>query len=144
MAVSINGSGSISGFGCILQVVQTASTAAFTTSSTSFADWTGLSATITPKSATSKILAMVHVSSNTTAAGVPHTIALVRGSTEIAYEATHSIGNGYNFPQSLTFLDSPATTSATTYKVQVKTQSPYAFTANSGLTRTITLLEVAA
>jgi len=120
--------------GSIVQVLQTVKTDVFSTSSTSYVDWTGMSVTITPKSATNKILiTLTSGVSNDTANSFQY-VKLVRGSTDIALgdasgSATRcwidgAFGNSVAqdvCQKSLTgsFLDSPATTSATTYKVQV-------------------------
>tara|TARA_A100001015_G_C14917160_1_gene682815 strand:- start:139 stop:639 length:501 start_codon:yes stop_codon:yes gene_type:complete len=116
------------GGGGIIQVVQAVKddTATFTT--TSFTDITGLSASITPTSNSSKILveAVIYVSNNGNTTGI---INLVRGSTNIAQPSgsvtnTASIfsyiGGAYMVQRVMTFLDSPATTSATTYKLQIR------------------------
>jgi hypothetical protein len=117
--------------GSVLQVVQTAKTSTFTTSSAmpTFADITGLSATITPKFATSKILVTVTGVMGSVTNGYAMAVNLVRGSTSIAIgdsrgSTTRCFGGGtcsIADGRSLTvcFLDSPATTSATTYKVQL-------------------------
>jgi len=127
----------------VVQVKSVSVTASFTTSSTSYVDWTGLTVSITPTSATNKVLATAFVTMQTTDGGLFQRLAIVRTSTVIAENQTTSIGNGYTFPQSVQFLDSPATTSATTYKVQVRTQSAiHPITAISGLTYTITVMEV--
>jgi len=116
--------------GGVLQVVSTTKTSSFSTTSTSFVDVTGLSVSITPTSATSKILVfctmnMGHSSSRVARAN------LVRNSTTIAqptpsqtFSATKNayITNGDTTPSAdFHFLDSPATTSSTTYKIQVCT-----------------------
>jgi hypothetical protein len=117
--------------GSVLQVVNTIKTDVFTTTSTSFVDVTGLSASITPTSSSSKIMVCVSfcMSANS---GAGYPIAqIVRGSTTIyAGDAsgsrtpalTNATGfnsdNAFLTPYSAQFLDSPATTSSTTYKVQ--------------------------
>ena len=116
--------------GSVLQVVSTTKTTTFSTTSTTFTDVTGLSVTITPTSASSKILvictmAVGHASSRTASAN------LVRNSTTICqptptqtYTATKNayVANGdTTVGADFHFLDSPATTSSTTYKVQVCT-----------------------
>ena len=53
------------GGGGIIQIVSTTKTTAFTSSSTSYVDITGLSATITPKFNTSKIYMTVNLNSST-------------------------------------------------------------------------------
>lgn len=116
--------------GSVLQVVSTTKTDTFSSSSTSLVDITGLSVTITPTSATSKILVTYHVMGGQSASSSQYVfIQLVRGSTAIsvgtsgsAFNATGQVyaGNSADivFRDSQTFLDSPATTSATTYKLQ--------------------------
>ena len=126
-------SSSVSGAGIILQVVQTSKTDDFSTTSTSFTDVTGFSASITPSSTSSKVLVMV--SSNTSTSGGNNAqMKLVRGSTDIfigdadsshSQAAAQSRINDTNSSLTLTFnfLDSPSTTSATTYKLQYKVQA---------------------
>lgn len=119
----------------ILQVVSTAKTDTFTSSSGTFTDVTGLSVTITPSSATSKVLVQLSVNGNGGTASASMIGRLVRGSTAIAIgdaagsrsRATfgNSIAAGSSdiINNAVTFLDSPATTSATTYKIQVLSDS---------------------
>tara|TARA_R100000234_G_scaffold111510_1_gene84515 strand:+ start:340 stop:1149 length:810 start_codon:yes stop_codon:yes gene_type:complete len=119
-------------FGKILQVVQTAKTDTFSTTSTSYTDVTGLSVAITPSSTSSKVL--VTVSSNSSvSSGNNAEMKLVRGSTDIFIgddDSTHSRAsaqtrvNDNNGCMTLTFsfLDTPNTTSETTYKVQYNVQ----------------------
>ena len=68
--------------GCVLQTLQTIKTDTFDSSSTSAVDITGLSVTITPKYATSKVLVMfnVHIVGDDSGTG----LRLLRGSTELA------------------------------------------------------------
>ena len=118
--------------GSVLQVVSTTKNNVFSTSSTSFTDVTGLSVSITPSSASSKILVLVNVMLGSTAdAG----IKVQRGSTDIAIGTGSSAFNclGQSAPapddgltyapqhSSISHLDSPSTTSATTYKIQGRT-----------------------
>ena len=119
--------------GTVLQVLQTVKTDGFSiTGGAAYVDLTGLSVTITPSSATSKILVMfsMYAVQQGTTGTYAAQARLVRNSTNIyvgdaagsAQQASASIGStNYNYPQALTgtFLDSPATTSATTYKIQV-------------------------
>ena len=153
--------------GAILQVVTTNKTDTFTTSSTSYADVTGLSVTITPSSSTSNILvslSMCFSGDNTTNAYV----RLVRGSTAIAIGDANgsrvrftmsnyqgSASSNFAPTSGVVFLDSPATTSATTYKVQMQNQgtgtvyvnrsSTYTDSSSSGTgISIITVMEVAA
>ena len=139
------------GVGKVLQVVNVAYSTQATSSTSAFVD-TGLTASITPSSAANKILVLVDVagvykfSSDTGCS-----LKLLRGATdlisfalEVAYTgttATNMVGT-----QSCNYLDSPATTSSTTYKVQFMSASNSASVRvqNAGQTSTITLMEIAA
>jgi len=108
----------------VLQVVTAQTDVSATNSTTTLAD-SNLSVTITPQSATSNIL--IYVAQNGVwksagNAGNGVTMALLRGSTILSYFAT---GTGYTgtalelvSSASLVRIDSPATTSAVTYKTQ--------------------------
>lgn len=129
--------------GSILQVVS--STKTDTTSSatgSTYAD-TGVSASITPTSSTSKILIAYYIQLSTNS-DVFLLTQLVRGSTAICVadtagsRATSSSGFYLNsalqlnslFPVAVLYLDSPATTSSTTYKVQARMNSSGTFYVN--------------
>jgi hypothetical protein len=109
-------------------VVQTVLTSAFSTTSTSYTDVTGLSVSITPKFSTSKILVTASIGGQDSSFGDCFT-QLVRGSTAIGNSTAGSTTNGFAFASGAStaqafsscfvYLDSPATTSATTYKVQL-------------------------
>lgn len=143
MAVAINGSGSITGVpGAVVQVASTTQTAAFSTSSTSYVDWTNASVTITPKSANNKVLVIYSASGSMGAAGPAWEIAAVRGSTVIREVGMASTGNGYTAVVSSSYLDSPNTTSATTYKLQAKVSGGTLTGGNAGVS--LTVMEVAA
>jgi len=151
----------------VLQVVSTAKTDTFTTTSTSFVDVTGLSVTITPSSASSKIFVSVML----TGQGITGTASLqgrlMRDSTAIAIgdaagtRARVSVGNvdaGTNSNETtpIMFLDSPATTASTTYKIQILcNQTPNTVAVNRSVTdtdsfqvargiSTITVMEISA
>lgn len=121
--------------GSILQVQQAFYTAATTLASGSFTDYPGLSLTITPTSSTSKFLLMYHLQIslyNTTVMS-----RFVRNGSAIgvgdAAGSRNQSTTGWLWPTGDTnhqacpmcawYLDSPATASAITYKVQAKTQS---------------------
>ena len=119
--------------GTVLQVVSTTKTDTFSMSSTTFGDVTGLSVSITPTSSTSKILVISNLNWGSSANDI-NSARLLRDSTVIS--AGNSASNrspsfaGMRTASadnietvSVTFLDSPATTSATTYKVQVRVGS---------------------
>ena len=111
--------------GSVLQVVMGTTATFVITSSTSYVD-TGLSATITPSSASSKVLALANVpdAHNNASANLLY-LNLVRQSTQIIEFVAHGdyIGTGNSlvtYGGSTSYLDSPNTTSAITYKVQFK------------------------
>ena len=124
MPVTINGSGQLP-----VQVIQTVKTDTFTTSlNNSWADVTGMSLTITPTSSSNKILIFVDIGTATVSNN--GAIKLLRGSTDIflgnagsgqtrASIADLNVSMPNGLPVSFCYLDSPATTSATTYKIQV-------------------------
>lgn len=131
--LSTNGSGALSWAapGKILQVVSTTKTDTFTSTTTgSWLDITGFSVSITPAFSSSKILitySLVGGTNGTTRMKV----RLVRDSTDIAVgdsagsrlraTSADNFGDQFEVHNSVfTYLDSPATTSATTYKVQIR------------------------
>jgi hypothetical protein len=142
--------------GKVLQVVQDVSTTEESTTSTSYVD-TALSIAITPSAATSKILVIVNTAvafSRNNAIEGGMLFNLIRTSTQLgekkmALEVDTSATENRIVPKmdsSIIYLDSPNTTSATTYKVQFKTEfaSSTAYVApNSGLS-SITLIEIGA
>jgi hypothetical protein len=138
----------MAGAGQVLQVVQGSYATDSSTTSTTFVD-TGLSATITPKSATSKILVFVNMTqvnkSGSTNAGMG--LNIVRASTQIV-QFTDVLGistvTGNNIVSgSVTYLDSPATASATTYKVQYLANAGTVRICQDNMPSYITLMEIA-
>jgi len=145
------------GFGKVLQVVQATKTDTFSTTSTSFVDLSGLSASITPSSSSNKVLVLLSIGSlaNTTNTSL---INLVRNSTNIAQPDSGTNPASINhFTASagapnagtLTWLDSPSTTSATTYKAQMRVDSSTGYlnrhtgNTNYNSVSSITLMEIA-
>lgn len=135
--LTTNGSGTLSWStittGKILQVVSTTKTDIFSSSTTgAFTDITGYSVSITPSSASNKVFIMycVQVGLSTNADNVA--VRLVRDSTAIsigdasssrtrATTATQTLySNVNNTTRTIAgqFLDSPSSTSSTTYKLQ--------------------------
>ena len=142
--------------GKVLQVVQATTVAQVNNTTTSFTD-TGLSASITPSSASNKIFIIVnqaHKTQDPSALSAGSAIKLVRDSTDIyadvrPYENFMQIGSASNIQYydryNLNYLDSPSTTSATTYKTQGRAyQSGDELVVQpEGIESTITLMEVA-
>jgi hypothetical protein len=151
--------------GSVLQVVSTTKTDTFSTSSTSYTDVTGLSVSITPSSTSSKIMVFATVNSGRLG-GLP-TFQLVRVSTAIGVgdaAGSRTRASMSNYPGgdsigvqlttvAVEFLDSPSTTSATTYKIQARTESSTLYVNRSGtdtdsatyprVVSSITVMEVA-
>ena len=148
------------GGGKVLQVVQATTTTSTEVTSSTFTDST-LTATITPTLDTSKVLVLVTQNLYITGGGAADQgggMRLLRGATEIfarTKSQTFSInvtgasgGTGLRLDANLHYLDSPATTSATTYKTQIavdKTASSGVIYAQlSSAVATIILLEIGA
>ena len=132
------------GVGKIAQVVLGSTSTQVTSTSSSLTD-TGLTATITPTSSTSKVLVMVTqngCSKTVTDSGNAVLMVLLRGATAIATGHASGFFMGAQYTNTTTvltggthainWLDSPATTSATTYKTQFKPNtSPNAISVQS-------------
>lgn len=117
--------------GSVLQVVSVNKTDTFSTSATSYTDLTGMSASITPNFSTSKILVLVSMVAGSSAYSALAAVRLMRDATAIDVGNAASgftqgtVGNqrssydgnsAWNI--SINYLDSPATTSSITYKLQ--------------------------
>lgn len=138
--------------GTVLQVVNATYTTNVTTSSSTYTD-TGLTATITPSSNTSKILVIVSQNGNLKG-GANNTrtgLQLFRNASslttwEVFANWTNTTSLSGVGTSGLEYLDSPATTSATTYKTQFNSQDNVASVsvqAGSAMS-TITLMEISA
>ena len=169
--LSTNGSGTLSfaAPGKILQVVSTTKTDTFSTTNTAYTDVTDLSVSITPASTSNKILIFGHIDFGASA-DVLVVVQIVRGSTAIGiadaagsrrqssvgrYLGTATTGSGTHVAVPFSHLDSPNTTSATTYKIQISSNAAGTLTVNRDssdgdngnifrATSTITAMEVAA
>lgn len=158
--------GAVSRSGGILQVVQTAKTDTSVITSTSFTNVTGLSATITPRSTSSKILILVQFSWAHSTVSAHRYVRLSGGNagTYVGDAAGSRVRATYNtYGQSnlnagmelvsINDLDSPNTTSSVTYNVQVASNTGNLYinrtlddTDNTSFARnasSITLIEVA-
>jgi hypothetical protein len=122
-------------------VVSVTKTDTFTSSSNTFVDITGLSATITPSSATSKILVVAMLTGSQDIGTNSAFLQLVRDSTAIAIgdaegvrsrvTTTFAVYETFSLASTnIVYLDSPATTSATTYKIQGRTTATGSFFVN--------------
>ena len=143
------------GGGKVLQVVQAVTATSYTSTSTSYADVTNLTASITPSSASSKIYAMVTMNTNIArAADISRfKLRLVRGGTTVHTTDWNGFFINANTQSislqdqaAMNYLDNPATTSATTYKIQVIVENAgdtFKSNSDSG-SSTITLMEIGA
>jgi len=154
----------------VLQVVSTVKSDTYTASGSTYTTVTGLTATITPTSANSKILVLLNL-----VIGQGYYVVngrLMRGSTAIGigdasstrprttfavntYVANQTYEEYHYKPVGVTFLDSPATTAPITYSVQLASYSSYAYAVNRNVNfqdggtydpttiSTITLMEIA-
>ena len=143
--------------GAVVQVKSTAKTDTFTVSSTTFTDVTGLAQSITPTSASNKVLILAQISLGAAASDIG--VKVIRDSTDIYIgnasstlvrtSISTSTSSGAMTVGSIMFLDSPATTSATDYKIQLQSQAGAAAYVNRGqddaeyrAASSITVLEV--
>ena len=126
--------------GSVLQVVNAVKTDKQSTTSTTYVDITSLTVTITPTSTSSKILVMARINNIGNAGAEITSIKLLRDSTAITSSTAGGIaqtnsawatGGGGGMTNNerkinsvaIDYLDSPATTSATIYKMQMLTSS---------------------
>ena len=129
--------------GGLIQTVSTAKTNTFVTNSTSYTDVTGLNATITPTSSSNKILVLVNlvygghanlygfgrlVRTISGGSATPISVGNADGGTRpqasLALQMTNNSNQEYkNKTASMSFLDSPNTTTSTEYKIQCHTNN---------------------
>jgi hypothetical protein len=139
--------------GKVLQVVSAVTTTQTTITSATYTD-TGLTVSITPSAASSKVLILVAQSLiiDQSANQSNFYTTLFRGATNIfepqfigIYAASSTSGTGLNNVVSMAYLDSPSTTSSTTYKTQGKkdgnTQGRYQYLSSAS---SIIALEIGA
>ena len=137
------------GGGKVLQVVQSTYSTQVSSSGTGLTD-TGLSVNITPSSTSSKVLILVSQNFYVAAPSVYINagISLLR-STTVIFDGKYALANDnprFGGFFAANYLDSPATTSAVTYKTQQKTDSPDAtiYTQYSSGISSIIALEIGA
>jgi hypothetical protein len=143
--------------GSVIQVVSFSGTPSTTTTSSSFVS-TGLTASITPKFSTSKILVLISAGCYCSRIGsvtdFGMSFAIYRNSTQVFadtnpyngfYISTVSSGVIDNFRAHIptNYLDSPATTSSTAYTLYINAYQGNANIGQSGVVSTITLMEIA-
>jgi hypothetical protein len=135
--------------GKVLQVVTDISTTEESSTSSTFAD-TNLSLSITPSATTSKILVFSDINSMRKLSGdTKIDLKLLRGSTQIAfgrYANTDSTATLSQSSSSFHVLDTPSTTSAVTYKIQLANSSAAGtvYILSNSSTGTLTAMEIGA
>ena len=139
------------GGGKVLQVVYGSTSTSVQTASATYSD-TGLSASITPSLNTSKVLVLVNQTECFKGGDTRMRMKLLRGGTDIL-QITQNLGNtnsgltDHFGSVTCSYLDAPATTSATTYKTQFNNQDATGNTYVQGsgtCTSTIILMEIGA
>lgn len=141
--------------GSVLQVVSGSFTTPFTTSSTTL-QASGITLSITPKFATSKILALASLSTFVQQNGAGQVYlymraSLARGSTQLTEGrinmniATAPAGTDLGEQIFVQYLDSPATTSSTSYNIYISAlQTSFLAGINNNAPSVLTLMEIAA
>ena len=134
--------------GSVLQVLTDTQSGEQSTTSSSFVD-TALSITITPTSATSKIFLLYTGSAGNDGTGECY-LTIKRGSTNLGngnagmMRLWFSASGNYHFGGfSMSYLDSPATTSATTYTVQFRNGASFVYISGGNSTDSFTVFEIA-
>jgi hypothetical protein len=137
----------LSGAGKVLQVITATDSTTRSTTSSSFATASNtLSVSITPSSASNKIFVICTCGIGMSSTAHTGAITIFRGATDLGSGAG---GMSYfkniaddGFPTSVSVLDSPSTTSSTTYQIYVKNVSGGTTYLNSGKS-SITAFEIA-
>jgi len=133
-ALTIDSSGNVNIPGSVVQVLSTTKVDDhFQSTSTSFVDVTGVTLTISPKFSTSKVLVTVSGAYGMNTASRIASFNIVRDSTNLGQptsaKAQSSTRTLYNSSADelhqlhIEFLDSPSTTSATVYKLQMRSNT---------------------
>jgi hypothetical protein len=138
----------ISGVGKIGQVVTVTKTDEFSTTSTSFVQATGTSVSITPSSASSKILVLVSSSGGNTTSGAQTKYTIYRDATNLG------TSNGIMFLRaggannhgaiSMSILDSPSTTSSISFSIYMLVSAGSGYLGVGSIKTSVTLMEVLA
>ena len=132
--------------GSVLQVVNATSSTQVTTTSATYVT-TGLTATITPLFSTSKILVIANPAIQGAAAQNTNLTLYRAGSNLLGAVGFGYVNAGGQVTNQITaclYLDSPATTSATTYEFYLKVSGGTAYFGAGSSISTITLMEIAA
>ena len=133
--------------GSVLQVVSVANGTTESSTTGSWVAHSGLTATITPSSTSNKILVSIAFSYRTANGTNNFNATVYRGSTNLLHttKGTGTLFSGssyYQGHQTIQFLDSPSTTSATTYQLYYAGSTTTTINTDSGI-GTVTLQEIA-
>jgi hypothetical protein len=138
--------------GSVIQTVSTSLSSTVSTSSTSFTA-TGLVASLTPTSSSSKVLVLLNGGTTTYDGSGPMFVAMYKQVASGGYSLltnsewiSFASGNAsYGYPHSFAYLDSPATTSTVYYQPYFKSGTGanlyFNYAGNNGVI-TITLMEI--
>jgi hypothetical protein len=130
----------------VLQVIEGRSTTQVSNATTAYVD-TGLTATITPQATTNKVLVIATTPIYMADSDSNVFVQVLRGATSIAInQQNDSTSPNVQQTSSMIILDTPATTSATTYKVQWKnnTAAKTSYVMNASQFGSIILVEISA
>ena len=130
----------------VLQVIEGRSTTQVANATTSYVD-TGLTATITPQATTNKVLVIATTPIYMADSDCNVFLQVLRGGTSLAVnQQNDSNSPNAQTTSSMVILDTPATTSATTYKVQFKNNvsSRTSYAMNASQFGSIILVEISA
>ena len=136
--------------GHVVQVVQAVSTTSESTTNTSYVQ-SNLAATITPTSASSKVLVVCTFEGQINTASLTGYFTIYRGASNLAdgtggqFIRLESVGGTWFGAQTISWLDSPSTTSSTEYSLYYKSQTS-SLTTSLGLSScpsVMTLMEIA-
>jgi len=138
--------------GKVLQVVSVTKVDVFSTTSTSYVDVTGLTVNITPSATSSKILVIVSLGLSSGTAGYNSRGQILRQTTVIGAGTAAGSRNAGSFAygsptasvptQTMNILDSPSSTSALTYKVQIAAESASTASVGFGYSSDANVLQV--
>ena len=134
--------------GKVLQVTQGTTNTGITSATNVYVD-TGLSASITPSSTSNKILVYINVPMARKYSGTQMHSKLLRDSTDIYFWQRYGLDTNDTsrlcVPMSAMYLDTPATTSAITYKLQFMSSQNVRTVQMQldGVYSTLTLMEIA-
>jgi len=138
------------GTGAVLQVVTATDSTERTTTSTSFVTASNtLSVAITPSSASNKVLILVSTSTGNTNSAEHTYSTIYRGATNLGTgqgmnTTYHDATSQIYVPNHMSYLDSPNTTSSTTYQFYFRVSGGTGKMNSSGTQGSITVMEIAA